>query len=662
MSNAPRRNEGPMRPPMGGPGHGPRGMRPMGPRKPINKKTVIRLMAYLKPYLPRLLLVMCCIIVSAIASVSSATFLGRIIDNHITPMLADIAAGGEANFGGLLVTILQMAGLYIVAIVASLFQMRIMAVVAHSVLKTIRNEMFAHMQTLPIRYFDTNTNGAVMSYYTNDTDTLRQMVSQTLPQVISSAISLVVVFISMLVCSVWLTLIVILCAFVMMSITAKMGGKSAGFFMKQQKSLASLNGYIEEMINGQKVVKVFNHENIAKEEFDRRNDELCDNAISANRIANTMGPINKNLGHIEYVILAIIGGAMAIGGVTNLSLTGGFGVLSLGAIASFLTLSRNFMQPINQVVQQINFVAMALAGAERIFGLLDEKPEVDEGYVTLVKAREENGALVETDKETGIWAWKHQHKDGTLTYKKLEGDVVLEEVDFAYEEGKPVLHDVSLYAKPGQKVAFVGATGAGKTTITNLINRFYDIADGKIRYDGININKIKKEDLRRSLGVVLQEVNLFTGTVMENIRYGKLDATDEECIAAAKLANAHDFITRLPEGYNTLLEGDGSGLSQGQRQLLSIARAAVANPPVMILDEATSSIDTRTEALVQRGMDSLMQGRTVFVIAHRLSTVQNSDVIMVLDHGRIIERGNHEQLIAQKGQYYQLYTGAFELE
>jgi len=537
-----------------------------------------------------------------------------------------------------------------------------MAVVSHSVLKNIRNQMFEHMQTLPIRYFDTNTNGAVMSYYTNDTDTLRQMVSQSLPQVISSAISLVVVFISMLACSVWLTLIVIACAFLMMKVTGKIGGKSAGFFMKQQKSLAGLNGYIEEMINGQKVVKVFNHEDEAKEEFDRRNDELCDNATSANKFANILGPVNNNLGHIEYVVLAIIGGAMAIGGVTNLSLTGGFNVLTLGAIASFLTLSRNFMQPINQVAHQINFVAMALAGAERIFSLLDEKPEADDGYVTLVYAKEENGQLIESEKKTGLWAWKHQHQDGTLTYKKLEGDVVLENVDFAYEEGKPVLHDISLYAKPGQKVAFVGATGAGKTTITNLINRFYDIADGKIRYDGININKIKKADLRHSLGVVLQDVNLFTGTVMENIRYGKLDATDEECIAAAKLANAHDFITRLPEGYNTLLTGDGSGLSQGQRQLISIARAAVADPPVMILDEATSSIDTRTEALVQRGMDSLMHGRTVFVIAHRLSTVQNSDVIMVLDHGRIIERGTHEQLIAEKGQYYQLYTGAFELE
>ena len=652
-----RKNQPPKQPapPMGG---GPRGPRMMGPRQPINKESLKRLLGYVKPYWPRLLLVICFIVINAVATAAAATFLGTIIDDHITPMLAT----GSQDFSPLLSAILKMAALYGLAILATYTQARIMAVIGQSVLRRVRDEMFDHMQTLPIRYFDTHTHGEVMSHYTNDTDTLRQMVGQVLPQSISSVITLVVVLISMLRCSVWLTLLIIAGTALMLKVTMKIGSGSAKFFVKQQTSLASLNGYIEEMVNGQKVVKVFNHEPEAKEEFDKRNDELTENATEANKLGNILGPVNNNMGHLMYVVLAIAGGAMAIGGMGNLSLAG-IGPLTLGNIAAFLTLSRNFMQPINQMAQQINFIAMALAGAARIFALMDEEPEADTGYVHLVNAREVNGELVEAGEHTGLWAWKHPHSaDGSVTYTKLSGDVVMEHVDFAYEPEKPVLHDISLYARPGQKVAFVGATGAGKTTITNLINRFYDIADGKIRYDGININKICKSDLRRSLGVVLQDVNLFTGTVMDNIRYGKLDATDEECIAAAKLANADDFITRLPDGYNTVLKGDGSGLSQGQRQLISIARAAVADPPVMILDEATSSIDTRTEALVQRGMDQLMQGRTVFVIAHRLSTVQNSDVIMVLDHGRIIERGSHDQLIAEKGQYYQLYTGAFELE
>ena len=629
----------------------------MGPRKPVDKATVSRLMGYVKPYWPRLVLVLICVILNAVATASAATFLGEVIDDHITPMLRQTVP----DWSGLVSAIIRMAVLYALAIVATFTQARIMAVISQSVLRKVRDEMFAHMQTLPIRYFDTHTHGEVMSYYTNDADTLRQLVSQVLPQTVSSLITLTVVLISMLRCSVWMTLVMLAGTVFMLKATMKIGGGSAKYFAKQQSSLASLNGYIEEMVNGQKVVKVFNHEPQAREEFDRRNDELCENATEANRLGNILGPVNNNMGHLLYVILAIVGGVLAIGNVTNLSLSG-LGPLTLGSIAAFLTLSRNFMMPINQMAQQISFIAMAMAGAERIFKLMDEAPEADAGYVHLVNAREENGELKETQEHTGLWAWKHPHSaDGSVTYTKLAGDVVMEHVDFAYDPEKPVLHDISLYARPGQKVAFVGATGAGKTTITNLINRFYDIADGKIRYDGININKICKADLRKSLGVVLQDVNLFTGTVMDNIRYGKLDATDEECIAAAKLANADDFITRLPEGYQTVLKGDGSGLSQGQRQLISIARAAVADPPVMILDEATSSIDTRTEALVQKGMDQLMEGRTVFVIAHRLSTVQNSDVIMVLDHGRIIERGSHDQLIAEKGQYYQLYTGAFEL-
>ncbi len=644
-------------PPRGMPA-GPRGPRAMGPRQPINKKTVLRLLKYLVAYRSRLLLVLLFIIINSVATVYSATFLGTMIDDYITPMLAQ----ASPDFGPLGGAILRMVCLFGVAILVTFLQARMMAVVAHSVLRTIRDEMFDDMQRLPIRYFDTHTHGEVMSCYTNDTDTLRQMVAQSLPNVISSAITLVTVFIAMLNNSVWLTLVVVLCTVATTKISAGIGKSMAKYFIKQQTALASVNGFVEEMINGQKVVKVFNHEGEAKDEFDRRNEELCRNATSANEHGNIMGPVGNNLGHIEYVLLAICGGVIAIAGLPNLSLAHGLAPLTLGALISFLTLSRNFMQPVRMVMEQINFVAMAMAGAERIFALMDENPEQDNGVVTLVHVVEKDGVICESAEPTSMWAWKYPRPDGTVTYEKLRGEVTMSEVDFAYEEGKTVLHDITLYAKPGQKVAFVGATGAGKTTITNLINRFYDIADGKIRYDNININKIRKADLRHSLGVVLQEVNLFTGTVMDNIRYGKLDATDEECIAAAKLANAHDFITRLPDGYNTVLAGDGSGLSQGQRQLISIARAAVANPPVMILDEATSSIDTRTEALVQRGMDQLMKGRTVFVIAHRLSTVQNSDVIMVLDHGRIIERGTHDQLIAQKGQYYQLYTGAFELE
>ena len=643
-------------PPMGG---GPRGPRGMGPRQPLDKKALLRLMRYLKPYWPRLLLVLLCIVMNAVATAMSAKFFGIVIDEHITPALQQ---GLSLEETGLPAAILKMSLLFAMGILATFVQARVMAVVSQSVLRKVRDELFSHMQTLPIRYFDTHTHGEVMSHYTNDTDTLRQMVSQVLPQSISSIITLTVVFITMLSCSIWLTLLMIAGTFMMLKATMKIGGGSARFFVKQQESLAALNGYIEEMVNGQKVVKVFNHEPEAKQEFNERNDELTENATQANKLSNILGPVNNNMGHLLYVILATVGGALAIGNVTNVSLSG-VGPLTLGSIVAFLTLSRNFMMPINQMAQQINFIAMAVAGAGRIFALMDEQQEADEGYVHLVNAKEVNGELTETPEHTGLWAWKHPHSaDGSVTYTKLAGDVVMEHVDFAYEPEKPVLHDITLYARPGQKVAFVGATGAGKTTITNLINRFYDIADGKIRYDGININKICKADLRKSLGVVLQDVNLFTGTVMDNIRYGKLDATDEECIAAAKLANADDFITRLPEGYQTVLKGDGSGLSQGQRQLISIARAAVADPPVMILDEATSSIDTRTEALVQKGMDKLMEGRTVFVIAHRLSTVQNSDVIMVLDHGKIIERGSHEQLIAEKGQYYQLYTGAFELE
>ncbi len=630
---------------------GPKGRGPMGPMKKPSKHVIKRLLKYILRYKFVLALVIICIALSAFAGARGSAFIKDLVDDHIVPLLAQ----ENPDFSGLGATLFQMAVIYGIGIVGSYLYNRLMIIIAQGVLKTIRDDMFAHMQTLPIKYFDTHTHGDIMSHYTNDTDTLRQMIAQSLPQVFSSLCTIVMVFFMMITMNVIMTAFVVLFVAFMMLIAGKVGGKSAKYFVKQQSSLGSLNGYIEEMVNGQKVVKVFCHEETAIEDFDKLNGELFENASEANKYANILMPIMGNLANLQYILLAVFGGTIA--------LLSGESLVTIGTIMSFLQLSKNFSMPISQVSQQINAVVMALAGAERIFTLMDEASETDEGYVTLVDAHiDENGNITEADCHTGKWAWKHPHSDGSVTYTKLCGDVCLTEVDFGYVEDKIVLHDISLFARPGQKVAFVGATGAGKTTITNLINRFYDIDDGKVRYDGININKIKKADLRRSLGVVLQDVNLFTGTVMENIRYGRLNATDEECIAAAKLANADTFINMLPEGYNTVLKGDGSGLSQGQRQLLSIARAAVADPPVMILDEATSSIDTRTEAIVQKGMDALMHGRTVFVIAHRLSTVRNSDVIMVLDHGRIIERGSHDELIAKKGNYYRLYTGAFELE
>ncbi|WP_302191955.1 ABC transporter ATP-binding protein [uncultured Ruminococcus sp.] len=607
-------------------------------------KSFRRLLSYMKKYWLQLILVLICILVSAVAGVAGSTFLQTLIDDYISPMLLN----GSRDFSGLASALIKLGVLYAAGILGTLFYNRLMVVVAQGILKTIRDQMFSHMQTLPIRFFDTHASGDVMSLYTNDTDTLRQMLAQSVPQIFSSIVTVIAVFVAMVRLSIWLTLFVLVFVALMMLITKFVGGKSGAFFVKQQNSIGAVNGYIEEMIHGQKVIKVFCHEEETKEGFDKHNNALFQNAAWANSFANILMPIMNNLGYVQYVLLAMLGGALAFHGV---------GGLTLGAIAAFLQLSRSFTMPISQISQQASAIVMALAGAGRIFDLLDEAPETDEGYVTLVDAEEKDGVLTETDHRTGIWAWKHPHADGTVTYTRMAGDVQFFDVDFGYVPEKIVLHDVSLYAKPGEKVAFVGATGAGKTTITNLINRFYDLADGKIRYDGININKIKKPDLRRSLGIVLQDVNLFTGTVMDNIRYGRLDATDEECIAAAKRANDHHFIMLLPNGYQTVLSGDGSGLSQGQRQLLSIARAAVADPPVMILDEATSSIDTRTERIVQAGMDALMHGRTVFVIAHRLSTIQNADVIMVLDHGRIIERGNHEKLMAEKGRYYLLYTG-----
>lgn len=619
--------------------------------------TIKRLFSYMAAYKVRLIMVVVCILISAAAGAASSLFLQKLIDEYIIPML------GEANpsFAALLRVVGEMGAIYLAGVLATLFYNRSMVVIEQGTLKNIRDEMFRHMQTLPIRYFDTHSHGDVMSRYTNDTDTLRQAISQSLPQMFASLVSVIAAFLAMLYLSVGLAVFSALFVLLLLKIIKFLVGRSASYFIRQQKSLGDVNGYIEEMINGQKVIKVFCHEGQTKEEFDRKNDELCECAAKANTYGNVTMPVVGNLGYLLYVLLAIIGGAMGILGLPNLSLTG-VHAMTIGTIVSFLTLSRSFINPIGQISMQLNMVTMALAGASRIFDLLDEKSEQDDGYVTLVNAKMVDGKVTECAERTDLWAWKHPHSDGTLTYAPLQGDIRFFDVDFGYEPDKTVLHGITLYAEPGQKVAFVGATGAGKTTITNLINRFYDIADGKIRYDGININKIRKSDLRRSLGIVLQDVNLFTGTVMDNIRFGKLDATDAECIAAAKLAGADGFIRMLPQGYETVLQGDGSGLSQGQRQLLSIARAAAADPPVMILDEATSSIDTRTESIVQKGMDALMKGRTVFVIAHRLSTVQNANVIMVLENGCIVERGSHEQLIAEKGRYYQLYTGATELE
>lgn len=634
--------------PMRGPGgHGAR-----GPAKPTKDslKILKRLLAYVfKEYKFLFLIVAVTIIISSLANVIGTLFLRNLIDDYIVPLMNKTGA----DFGPLFKMIITMAVIYYVGVISTYIYSRIMIVVSQGSLKKIRDDMFSHMETLPIKFFDTHAHGDVMSLYTNDTDALRQMISQGIPQLLSAIITVVSIFISMIYLSLPLAGIQVLIILLMFRVTKVIGGKSGKYFGLQQRDIGAVNGYIEEMMEGQKVVKVFCHEDEAKANFDKLNDMLFDSANNANKYANVLMPIMGNIGYINYVLAAIVGAILAISG---------FGGFTIGALASFLQLTRSFSQTINQMSQQFNFVIMALAGAERIFKLLDEKKEMDEGYVTLVNAEEdENGELTEVKKRTGIWAWKHPHEDGTITYTKVNGEVVFDDVDFGYNDEKIILHNIKLFAKPGQKIAFVGSTGAGKTTITNLINRFYDIQDGKIRYDGININKIKKDDLRSSLGIVLQDAHLFTGTVADNIRYGKLDATDEEVKAAAKLANADQFIKHLPNGYQTILTGDGGNLSQGQRQLLTIARAAIADPPVLILDEATSSIDTRTEKIVQEGMDKLMNGRTVFVIAHRLSTIKNSDVIMVMDQGEIIERGNHDALIEEKGKYYQLYTGAFEL-
>ena len=623
------------------------GKRGMGPPPQMKNpmQTIKRLISYMSDYKGRFIFVLICILISAGAGVASSMFISILIDNYITPMVKN----HSNDFSGLAWAMVVIGIILLIGAVATLLYNRIMVVISQGIQKKIRDEMFEHMQKLPVRFFDTHTHGDLMSRYTNDTDTLRQMLSMSIPQMFSSLITIISVLVAMIVLNIWMTLFVLLCVGLMMFITKTIASKSATYFIKQQQQIGDVNGYVEEMINGQKVIKVFCHEEKTKEIFDKKNADLCESSTNANTFVNILMPVMNNLGNIQYVLIAVAGAALAIYQISP---------VTLGVIASFLQLSKNFTRPIGEISNQFNSIIMALAGAERIFALMDEEPETDNGYVTLVNARyDKDGNITETDEHTEMWAWKHPHGDGTTTYTKLCGNVVMHDVDFGYVPEKIVLHNVTLDAKSGQKVAFVGATGAGKTTITNLINRFYDIDDGKIRYDNININKIKKADLRKSLGIVLQDVHLFTGTVMDNIRYGKLDATDEECIAAAKLANAHGFIKRLPQGYDTMLKGDGANLSQGQRQLLAIARAAIADPPVLILDEATSSIDTRTEKIVQDGMDKLMNGRTTFVIAHRLSTIKNSDTILVLEQGRIVERGNHEQLLALKGRYYQLYTG-----
>lgn len=625
---------------------GPRG--PRGPKPKIKNpgKLFARLMGFIfKKYLPACIIVVICIFVSVLANVQGTMFTKNLIDDYIVPLLKT----GNPDYGPLLAAMGRVAVFYGIGVISTFAYSKIMIYVSQGTIKNLRVELFSHMQDLPIRYFDSHAHGDIMSIYTNDIDTLRQLISQSLPQILNSAITIVSVFVSMVILNIPLTILTIVMVIVTTVVTKKFAGFSSRYFLAQQRDLGKVNGFIEEMLNGQKVVKVFTHEQENIEAFDKINDELFESAYNANMYSNMLGPVNAQIGNLSYVLCALAGGVMALSG---------FGGLTLGKLASFLTFNKSFNMPISQVSQQFNSIIMALAGCDRIFSLLDEAPETDEGYVTLVNAKEENGKLTETPEHTGLWAWKHTHQaDGSVDYKKLEGDVVFDDVDFGYVPEKIVLHDVDLFATPGQKIAFVGTTGAGKTTITNLINRFYDIADGKIRYDGININKIKKADLRHSLGIVLQDTHLFTATVMENIRYGKLDATDDEVYAAARLANADTFIRQLPDGYNTVLTGDGANLSQGQRQLLAIARAAIADPPVLILDEATSSIDTRTERIVQDGMDKLMHGRTTFVIAHRLSTVRNSDCIMVLEQGRIIERGSHDELISKKGKYYQLYTG-----